>query len=134
MMKTCLNGGHINRALRGSTVKKQELLGQIIGLIGGLSILGGLLILGWQIVTWLKRGEWIEMPVYLLFDWAGIDLTKVYSPSDWIGLSAVLQWLLDLPMSLGIPAATVGGIIIIAWAVSDIVSEIQRKKASKNLP
>ena len=55
-------------------------------------------ILGYQVVQWLKLGNWIEMPFYLLFEWLRIDLSPLYS-MEWQGLRKMLFWILEGSMS-----------------------------------
>lgn len=61
-------------------------------------------IVGWQCIYWLRAGEWLPVPLSVVFDYFGIDLDDVYSPKNWIGLAKVAQWVLNLPLSATGPA------------------------------
>ncbi len=69
----------------------------------GAVIVGGLIsvgIFGWQVLAWLKSGEWTSLPL------VGVGIGKaaellgyeqlrswVVSPANWIGLHRFLDWL-----------------------------------------
>jgi hypothetical protein len=70
----------------------------------GVGSMGALAILGWQVFHWLRTSIWIPLPMYEAFSYLGIDLTRVYMPTDWQGLAKVAHWLLDVPLAIGAPA------------------------------
>lgn len=92
------------------------------GLILGLAIFASLIfaavVLGWQIYYWLRTSVWIPLPLAYAFDYIGIDLSSVYMPSSWQGLAEIAQWLLNLPMSLGVPTIGVLGALVLKTFVS----------------
>ncbi len=81
----------------------------IWGLLGGVLIGGGILLI--QLYWWAKTGEWLSLPVGVVFVLLGFELEWVYEPTDWVGVAKVIRLLLEqLPLSLtclfGIPMVT----------------------------
>lgn len=66
-------------------------------------VISGLAILGWQVFYWLKNGAWLPLHFYDAFAYLGIDLKNVYIQNNWKGLGKIVQWLLNLPLSIIIP-------------------------------
>lgn len=76
--------------------------------------LGGFIVLGYQIVQWLKTAIWVELPMYVVFDWLEIELSFI-SDMKWQGIKAILIWLLEWPLSATL--FVFGGLI--SWALID---------------
>jgi hypothetical protein len=88
--------------------KYDKIIEAISGSIVGLGFLGAVIILGYQIFQWLKTGEWLQMPFYVLFSWLDIDLS-VIANITWQGVKKILIWILELPLSL--MSIVLGGLI-----------------------
>lgn len=76
--------------------------GKIVSGLGVLVVLAGFVIVGWQIFTYLKHGEWVELPLLIL---AALGPEKFVSwlanPSSWLGLHKLLYGFLKFfPVSL----------------------------------
>ncbi|MDP1683303.1 MAG: hypothetical protein Q8L39_16210 [Burkholderiales bacterium] len=80
--------------------KSVEFLVPVAYVVG---LLGALAILGWQVFYWLRTSIWIPVPLYEALAYLGIDITRVYMPTDWQGLAKVVQWLLDVPLTIAVP-------------------------------
>ena len=70
-----------------------------------IGLLGGLAVFGWQVFYWLRNGIWMQIPFYDAFAALGINFNNAYISNDWKGLSKILQWAMDLPLSIMIPVA-----------------------------
>ncbi len=81
-------------------------------------------ILGWQIFHWLRTGVWIPLRMYEAFSYFGIDLTHIYTPSNWQGLAKIAQWLLDFPLVIGTPTILITAAYTWQTFVSDVNSQI----------
>jgi hypothetical protein len=84
-----------------------------------VGFLCALVILGWQVFHWLRTSTWTPLPMYEAFSYVGIDLTRVYMPSDWQGLAKLAQWLLDIPLAIGAPAILIAAAHMWQAFVSD---------------
>ncbi|MDO9107139.1 MAG: hypothetical protein Q7U57_19530 [Methylovulum sp.] len=84
-----------------------------------VGFLCSLAILGWQVFHWLRTSIWIPLPMSETFSYLGIDLTRIYMPSDWQGLAKIAQWLLDIPLAIGTPAILIAAAHIWQAFVSD---------------
>lgn len=66
-----------------------------------------LLVVGWQVLHWLRLGEWHPLPFLALFEYLGWDLSRVYAPSSWVGLAKVFQLVLAVPLAIAMPIVVV---------------------------
>lgn len=73
--------------------------------------LAGFIVLGYQVYHWLKTASWIELPLYVVFEWLEIDLSFI-SNMKWQGIKAIFIWILESPLSLML--FVFGGLI--SWA------------------
>jgi len=80
----------------------------LVGLAIPIGLLSGLAIIGWQVYGWLRVSVWTPLPVVRVFEGLGLDLTRVYNPSDWHGVARIAQWMLDLPLALCLPMVIIG--------------------------
>jgi len=65
----------------------------------GILVLPGLIgpaIFAWQCFMWLKYGYWHPVPVTAAFQNLGIP----YPTTEWAGVQKMIDWVLDLPLSL----------------------------------
>lgn len=74
-----------------------------IAFFAGVAFFIGLI--GWQSLRWLQTSQWPPVPLSVVFDYFNVDLDHIYSPREWLGLARVMQWLLNLPLSVIGPAA-----------------------------
>ena len=78
-------------------------LGRTGGVVAAASILGGVGTVAFQVYRWLRTGEWLPLPISVVFQFFDIDVALLYEPTDWYGAAKLGQWLVDLPLSLGAP-------------------------------
>lgn len=64
------------------------------------SVAFGLSIFGIQIFLWMKTGAWNGVSIATAFWLFGLNLSTIYSPTDWKGLAAIVSWVLAFPLSL----------------------------------
>lgn len=83
-----------------------------------VALLFSLGILGWQVFKWMRTGVWIPLPFSKAFEYFGADLSPIYYPSDWYGLAKIGQWILELPLSLCIPAIIIASALVVKGFVS----------------
>lgn len=88
--------------------KYGEIFEAISGSVVGLGFLAAVIVLGYQICPWLKTGEWLQMPFYVLFSWLDLDISAIAN-MKWQGVKKILIWILDLPLSL--MSIVLGGVI-----------------------
>lgn len=72
---------------------------------GGILCLMGFLVFGYQVMTFLKTGLWIEMPLMIVFSYLPSDLSHtfqwLYEPYDWYGLHKLTVGILNyIPLAL----------------------------------
>jgi hypothetical protein len=94
----------------------------IAGVIS-LVIWGGLLfgpgVLCWQILQWLKNGQWSPVPVSKALDYVELP----YPDLEWQGVQKILDNLLDLPLSV---VSFILAVSVFA-AVAAAIDQLQRK-------
>jgi hypothetical protein len=67
-------------------------------LFSGAIIFSPVIALGYQVVHWLKHGSWLPMPLSMGTDYLGITPPR----AAWVGVQKVVDWILDLPLSLAL--------------------------------
>ena len=70
----------------------------------------GLAVLAAQTYMWIADGLWPPVPLAAALTYLGIDLSLIYSPSDWQTFADIAAWVLDLPLwsvALWLPATIV---------------------------
>jgi len=110
---------------------ESKVLQAVIGIFAFIAIICGGGIFAWQIYVWLKLGYWTSIPLSEGLQYVGFDLSSVYYPSDWVGVMKIIQWLLKWPLSFCLPFITVPIIIIPAYILISIGTDIKdyiRKK------
>lgn len=73
--------------------------------------LAGFIVLGYQVYHWLKTAPWIDLPLYVVFEWLEINPSFI-SNMKWQGIKVIFIWILELPLSLML--FVFGGLI--TWA------------------
>ena len=62
---------------------------------GGVLMLAGISVGIYQIYFWLKFGNWLELPLnYILYITPESFSDWVYFPTEWIGISNIVRWVL----------------------------------------
>jgi hypothetical protein len=79
---------------------------QVCILMAGL--LGAIGVFGYQIIIWLRSGEWTSLPFGVIFlyfepDWFMATDGWLNNPQDWKGIHKIIEFiLLKLPLSIGL--------------------------------
>ncbi len=124
------------------------LLGILISLVGGLTIIFGIFLFGYQVYFWLRTATWANLPISYLFikpsviysSPSPLDLAPAWfhntwlwleSPSDWHGIHRVVKFFFDLiPLSL---VWVVVGMFPFGWGLTLIVKNNEAlKKHNEN--
>jgi len=75
--------------------KQQERLNRIFGgtisLIGYSFILGAVIIFLYQVLAWLRHGQWMEIPISTILSKVNISISDV-SQFQWKGVARMLMW------------------------------------------
>lgn len=91
----------------------EEFVGSAVAYAGALAILGGGCLPIYQIVVWLKTGDWKPFPLQALWE---------YRPalvSDWIGVQKIAEWTADWPLSITAIGAGLA-LVVCAGILTDI--------------
>ena len=102
----------------------ENIMGICISLLGAGSFLGGAGVLAYQIIDWLKTGEWFPVPVWKIFELMGSDLSFI-PEIEWRGLQKILLWLLDLPLSIALPVSGILLALGVGWFVWPFVQSLR---------
>ncbi|WP_017940555.1 MULTISPECIES: hypothetical protein [unclassified Thioalkalivibrio] len=57
-------------------------------------------VLGYQVWHWLQEGVWLPLPFRLALEFIGLNVPEPVEIDGWVGLSRVLEWAINLPMSV----------------------------------
>jgi len=66
--------------------------------VGAVLYLGGPAIIVYQIVHWLRFGDWFPIPVRLGFIFTGVATPEM----GWVGAQKILEYFLDAPASISV--------------------------------
>jgi hypothetical protein len=96
-----MKGRNIKRILLPAMT---SIWGFFIGFLGIILILSGILIFVGQVYIWLKKGEWVEIPLRIVFaiipEGSPLQLW-LNDPQSWHGLHKLVIGVLDfIPLSL----------------------------------
>ena len=90
----------------------------LLVLSGYFALLGAFGLVGYQILHWLRDGDWIQFTLFkALSQWfPSVISTWLIEPTRWIGLSRAVRFILGLPLLLflvlsGLGLLAVGGIL-----------------------
>lgn len=79
----------------------------VVASLMSVAVISSVGIIASQLYLWLRSGTWIALPLVVLFEYLGMGLDPVYQPRDWQGVAKIARWLLDLPLSIALPAVLV---------------------------
>jgi hypothetical protein len=65
-------------------------------------LLGMFLSAGYEVIAWLKNGEWPRLSFSVVFDWMNLDPFPFVNGIEWQGIKKLLLWYLELPLGFGL--------------------------------
>ena len=76
------------------------------------------IILAYQAYHWIRYGTWQPLPLSSAFFFFDFDLSYIYNPTDWHGLAKVCVWILNLPLSIFLPALIIFTCVVLKGLIS----------------
>jgi len=105
------NGNKANvryKGTMGTTADKSRQamkIGDLFGLAALIAFLAALGVLGYQGYNWVRHGLWPPISLQFVLGNLGVNLVRIYFPTDWVGAAKVAQWLLNLPFAVWLLAS-----------------------------
>ncbi|WP_028491438.1 hypothetical protein [Thioalkalivibrio sp. ALE19] len=94
--------------------KATAVLVSVTFVFGWLWLVG---VLGYQVWYWLQEGEWLPLSFRLALEFIGLDVPAPVEIEGWVGLSRLLEWAINLPMSVMVGLAVFAVAVLVNWMV-----------------
>jgi hypothetical protein len=113
--------------LHSLILKTHDMIFYISRAIFSIGILCAFLSIGYEVLVWIKTGEWANLRFYMLFSWLNIDPVSLVHGIGWMGIRKILLWCLELPLSVGfvLVGAVFGGLLSFPTAGGRMYFEVE---------
>ena len=112
--------------LHSLILKTHDMIFYISRAIFFIGILCAFLSIGYEVLVWIKTGEWANLRFYMLFSWLNIDAVSLVHGIGWISIRKILLWCLELPLSFGF--------VLVGAVFSGLISLNQATGVSHAIP